>query len=216
MRTNINLTANEESVLVALVENAEHSGDTGKEYTVSDTAKQIDKSISSVSMTIRSLAKKGMVNPCENGSYFDGYITDAGFAFVNDRKAPEETEAVEEVKPKKKVQKKTISNSITRNLNKVGMLHPNCKWVWREYRPGKFDWRCMNAEEKRVWDSIRTVHDEDAWFAAIEDLFGEDIANSIIADLDNNDFRKYFYYAMLLPEDKRKECLDIVGCNPEE
>ena len=24
---------------------------------------------------------------------------------------------------------------------KVGDMHPNGKWVWTEYKPGKFDWR---------------------------------------------------------------------------
>ena len=25
--------------------------------------------------------------------------------------------------------------------HQVGDLHPNGKWVWTEYKPGKFDWR---------------------------------------------------------------------------
>ena len=33
----------------------------------------------------------------------------------------------------------------------VGDLHPNGKWVWTEYKPGKFDWRGIkkNATEKK-------------------------------------------------------------------
>ena len=25
--------------------------------------------------------------------------------------------------------------------NEVGDIHPNGKWVWKEYKPGKYDWR---------------------------------------------------------------------------
>lgn len=28
-------------------------------------------------------------------------------------------------------------------IRKVGDLHPNGKWVWTEYQPGKFDWRVI-------------------------------------------------------------------------
>lgn len=212
MKTNVNLTANEKAILVALAENGKN-GDTGVEFVIAEVAQAVGKSVASVAMTARSLEKKGLVVSNSEGCYFDGRISPAGKTVVNDLTGEEKTGEVEETGKDEKVENSTTTR---RSKKEVGDIHPNGKWVWREYRPGKFDWRCMNVEEKRVWDSIRTVHDEDAWFAEIEDFFGEDIANRIIADLDNNDFRKCFYYAMLLPEDKRKECLDIVGCNPEE
>jgi len=31
---------------------------------------------------------------------------------------------------------------------KVGEMHPNGKWVWKEYAPGKFDWRGAKASDK--------------------------------------------------------------------
>lgn len=212
MKTNVNLTANEESVLVALVENAEHSGDTGTEYIVSYTAQRIGKSISSVNMTIRSLAKKGLVNPCGKDSYFDGYITDDGFAFVNDRKAPGETEEVEETGKKEKVENTTTTR---RSKKEVGDIHPNGKWIWREYRPGKFDWRTITPEEKEVWDSIRTVDDDNVWIGEIEKKFGEEIAKSLYTDEDIN-YRMMYRYAMRLSKKVRKQAISQVGSNPEE
>ena len=37
------------------------------------------------------------------------------------------------------------------NLEKarnVGDIHPNGKWVWKEYKPGKFDWRTIKGAGK--------------------------------------------------------------------
>ena len=31
----------------------------------------------------------------------------------------------------------------------VGDIHPNGKWVWAEYKPGKFDWRVAKKEDKQ-------------------------------------------------------------------
>ena len=31
----------------------------------------------------------------------------------------------------------------------VGDIHPNGKWVWKEYKPGKFDWRIAKKEDKQ-------------------------------------------------------------------
>lgn len=31
----------------------------------------------------------------------------------------------------------------------VGDIHPNGKWVWKEYKPGKFDWRVAKKEDKQ-------------------------------------------------------------------
>lgn len=32
----------------------------------------------------------------------------------------------------------------------VGEIHPNGKWVWVEYKPGKFDWRVAKKKDKAV------------------------------------------------------------------
>ena len=31
----------------------------------------------------------------------------------------------------------------------VGDIHPNGKLVWKEYKPGKFDWRTAKKEDKQ-------------------------------------------------------------------
>lgn len=212
MKTNVNLTANEKAILVALAENGKN-GDTGVEYIIAEVAQAVGKSVASVAMTTRSLEKKGLVITTAEGCYFDGYISPAGKTVVNDLMGEEKTGEVEETGKDEKVENTTTTR---RSKKEVGDIHPNGKWVWREYRPGKFDWRCMNAEEKKVWDSIRTVHDEDVWFCEVEQKFGKDISHEIMSQLDNGDFRGLFRYAMRLSRKVRKQCIDIVGCNPEE
>lgn len=32
---------------------------------------------------------------------------------------------------------------------KIGDIHPNGKWVWTEYKPGKFDWRTIGSRAKQ-------------------------------------------------------------------
>lgn len=39
--------------------------------------------------------------------------------------------------------KETEKKKAAKTARKVGDLHPNGKWVWTEYKPGKFDWRTI-------------------------------------------------------------------------
>lgn len=48
----------------------------------------------------------------------------------------------------------TVNKTVKKHV--VGEVHPNGKWVWTEYKPGKFDWRgipkdgkVVNAQEKK-------------------------------------------------------------------
>ena len=36
----------------------------------------------------------------------------------------------------------------TKVTRKVGDIHPNGKWAWTEYQPGKFDWRTIKNAPK--------------------------------------------------------------------
>lgn len=36
----------------------------------------------------------------------------------------------------------------TKVTRKVGDIHPNGKWAWTEYQPGKFDWRAIKNAPK--------------------------------------------------------------------
>ena len=40
---------------------------------------------------------------------------------------------------------------------KVGDAHPNGKWIWTEYKPGKFDWRSLDRKLSYV-DSCKNFH----------------------------------------------------------
>lgn len=210
MKTNVNLTANEKAILVALAENGKN-GDTGVEFIIAEVALAVGKSNASVAMTARSLEKKGLVVKSE-GCYFDGYISPMGKNVVNDLKGEEKTEEVEEAEKAEKVENSTTTR---RSKKEVGDIHPNGKWIWREYQPGKFDWRVITPEEKKVWDSIRTVDDEDVWYCEIEQKFGEEIAKSLYTDEDIN-YPMMYRYAMRLSKKVRKMITAKVGCNPEE
>lgn len=211
MKTNVNLTANEKAILVALAENGKN-GDTGVEYIIAEVAQAVGKSVASVAMTTRSLEKKGLVITTAEGCYFDGYISPAGKTVVNDLTGEEKTGEVEETGKDEKVENTTTTR---RSKKEVGDIHPNGKWIWREYRPGKFDWRTITPEEKEVWDSIRTVDDDNVWIGEIEKKFGEEIAKSLYTDEDIN-YRMMYRYAMRLSKKVRKQAISQVGSNPEE
>lgn len=74
----IELTQNEKAVLVALVNNAKKVGDNDVEFIIADVAKDIDKNVRIISVTVGRLAKKGMVLTANGESYFDGVITERG------------------------------------------------------------------------------------------------------------------------------------------
>ena len=41
--------------------------------------------------------------------------------------------------------------------HKVGDIHPNGKWVWKEIKPGKFDWRVIKKDAKKSTATKKTV-----------------------------------------------------------
>ena len=48
-----------------------------------------------------------------------------------------------------------IDDTEVEKAHQVGDLHPNGKWVWTEYKPGKFDWRTANKKKKaiqKIWE----------------------------------------------------------------
>ena len=48
-----------------------------------------------------------------------------------------------------------IEDTEVEKAHQVGDLHPNGKWVWTEYAPGKFDWRTANKKKKvtqKIWE----------------------------------------------------------------
>ena len=64
-------------------------------------------------------------------------------------------DAVKGLKVKKSVKatsehKEAASKPQKQAKHNVGDLHPNGKWVWTEYKPGKFDWRGIPKDGKTV------------------------------------------------------------------
>ena len=63
-------------------------------------------------------------------------------------------DAVKGLKGKKSIKttserKEARSKQQKQAKHNVGDLHPNGKWVWTEYKPGKFDWRGIPKDEKK-------------------------------------------------------------------
>lgn len=58
----------------------------------------------------------------------------------NERK---EKEAVSKAKTTKADKTTSETKKAAKTARKVGDLHPNGKWIWTEYQPGKFDWRTI-------------------------------------------------------------------------
>ncbi len=48
--------------------------------------------------------------------------------------------------PEKNPVTKNSKEPETHHKHKVGDIHKNGKWVWKEYMPGKFDWRAISKK----------------------------------------------------------------------
>lgn len=72
-------------------------------------------------------------------------------------------DAVRGLKVKKSVKatsehKEAASKQQKQAKHNVGDLHPNGKWVWTEYKPGKFDWRGIPKDGKTVKSQSKNQH----------------------------------------------------------
>lgn len=55
------------------------------------------------------------------------------------------------IEAKKRLVQERIEKSFNNDIEKArkaGDVHPNGKWVWTEYQPGKFDWRGVKKNQK--------------------------------------------------------------------
>lgn len=80
-----------------------------------------------------------------------------------------------------------VENDIEKAHN-VGDVHPNDKWVWTEYAPGKFDWRNKKKEDGKsvgryvtldsrsswddIWDEAKKACEK--WYDSLDDKEGKD------------------------------------------
>lgn len=72
---------------------------------------------------------------------------DAVVTLKNDETTSETTTAAAEIP---KTDKTITVKKTARSKHEVGDLHPNGKWVWTEYAPGKFDWRVNKHDNLEV------------------------------------------------------------------
>lgn len=148
----VKLTKNEMEVLIAMAVNAAKYGEDNA-FVMEELELERPRTNSSLSGTMSTLNKKGMILVCNGDSYFDGEITKAGLDMVGDitpylkaAKAEEAPKAKKEDKPAEK--KETVK--ATTSTKKVGDIHKNGKWMWTEYAPGKFDWRTIPALKQKT------------------------------------------------------------------
>lgn len=48
----------------------------------------------------------------------------------------------------------------TKVTRKVGDIHPNGKWMWTEYQPGKFDWRTIPSKKQKTGAKPKNTEDK--------------------------------------------------------
>ncbi len=89
----------------------------------------------------KKLQEKGLVIMFDAADCkFDGEITALGMEEAN-----KATESAKNIKKAKKQAQENVEKNKKRpgapKIRKVGDRHPNGKWIWTEYEPGRFDWR---------------------------------------------------------------------------
>ena len=50
-------------------------------------------------------------------------------------------------------------SEIEKGKHNVGDMHPNGKWVWKETKPGHFDWRNRGAGDAKLEETIKTINE---------------------------------------------------------
>lgn len=116
------------------------SGNFGEDfssYDSNDLAEGLGWTVKSVVGVVGSLVKKGICETYDTGTGFDVvlFANQAEMKYVElSAEEPEVEVSAEE--PKK----------VAKAVRKVGDMHKNGKWVWTEYKAGKFDWRVAKKE----------------------------------------------------------------------
>lgn len=115
-----------------------------------------------------------------------------------------------------------VDNAKNRRLHRVGQEYGGRKGgPEADEKGGKKDKKAggsLSPEKKqKIWDSIRTVDNDDTWDDAIAQQFGEDVLEKLYEE-GNEDkmMEKKFEIATKLSSDKIEECLKEVGTNPED
>lgn len=111
-------------------------GETYSDIDVNDLALELNWSKASVKGVLGSLVKKGILFTWESDSGYD-------LISFNGQENMEFEEMVVNEIPVKETSAKTI--------RKVGDIHSNGKWIWTEYKPGKFDWRVIKKNDKQAF-----------------------------------------------------------------
>lgn len=174
----VKLTKNEMEVLIAMAVNANHYGEHNA-FVMRELKLERPRTSSSLSGTMSTLNKKGMILVCNGDSYFDGEITEAGLKAVAESgmeafggfkseepakkqssasktKAEKATKTAKQGKATAKKVEKEQATKTTTSTKKVGDIHKNGKWAWTEYAPGKFDWRTIPALKQKTGAKPKT------------------------------------------------------------
>ena len=113
-----------------------------------------------------------------------------------------------DIEKAEEILKSAGTEDLFEKAHKVGDMHPNGKWIWTEYAPGKFDWRASSsgsAPEKRDDGSITlkitnngsgVVKLSDSVNAKWQDVKDEDFGGRIIGiKIDGKFGAKAFPYS---------------------
>lgn len=159
----VELTEKERTALILFVKASEW-----EEGFIMDDVEKLAKEnagidVKSLKGLCSSLQKKGVLEMYNGYSYYDGAVTELGMVLYSnlpckaisklngESKAEEPKKEEKKEEPKKEVKKETKKTEATKTSGrKVGDVHPNGKWVWTEYQPGKFDWRTIPSMKQKT------------------------------------------------------------------
>lgn len=94
--------------------------------------------------------------------------------------------------------KSFIDTNLIEKAKSVGQIHPNGKYVWTEYKPGKFDWRSIPKDKQKDTVSSTARDFPTGVIVMTEDGKGKVIGPStkypgrVLVELDNGDKKDYY------------------------
>ncbi len=134
---NVKLTEKETALIKLMNEHLKYNyGESYSDLDCEDVCKMLNwNSVKTAKGVVGSLVKKDICTTWDTGTGYDviNFRNQENMHYVST-----EEEAVEEPKKEEPVVKTSSANG-----RKVGDMHSNGKWVWTEYKVGKFDWRVI-------------------------------------------------------------------------
>ena len=89
------------------------------------------------------VAAKYIIENWDNAEMLSYLVKDEEFKAGQELVCKIAEDRLKELTPVEEPKKKPIKKVGLKAVRKVGDVHKNGLWVWKEYKPGKFDWRAI-------------------------------------------------------------------------